>query len=69
MSVPTKGETFAKLVEYLRKAQEEAATLAHLNNADGDQMGRIIAKGWLGVSDVMNKIVHEVTQLATKGYQ
>lgn len=68
MSVPSKGEEFAKLIEYLRKAQESAAMLAHLNNADGDKMGALLARGWLGVEEMLKMTVHNVTKLATKGF-
>jgi hypothetical protein len=43
--------------------------LAHLNNADGDKMGALIARGWLGVEEMLKMTVHNVTQLATKGLQ
>jgi aromatic ring-cleaving dioxygenase len=69
MSIPTKSEEFAKLIEHLRKAQEASAMLAHLNNADGDKMGALIARGWLGVEEMLKMTVHNVTQLATKGLQ
>ena len=69
MAAPTKGEIFYKLIEHLRLAQEDAAMLAHLNNADGDKMGGVIAKGWLGISELIEKMVYHVTQLATKGFQ
>lgn len=64
MSIPTKSEEYSKLIEYLRKAQESCAMLAHLNNADGDKMGGLLATGWLGISEILKKIIHEVTQLA-----
>lgn len=67
-SVPTKGETFAKLTEHLRLAQEDAAMLAHLAN-DGDAKSRRIAIGWLGVSEQLKLTIHAVTSLATKGLQ
>jgi len=64
MSVPSKGESFAKLIEYLRKAQEEAATLAHLARANDD---RPMALGWLTVSELMKKQIYQITQMAMKG--
>ena len=66
MSVPTSGECFAKLIEYIRKAQEESAMLAHLANANDD---RVLAKGWLTVSELFKKMQRQVTGLATKGLQ
>lgn len=62
MSLPSRGETFSKLLEYLRKAQEEAATLAHLE-ADNDKFK---SQGWLAVSEMLGNTVRGVTRLATK---
>ena len=65
MSVPTKGDTFAKLIEHLRLAQEDAAMLAHLAHTETN--GRKLAIGWLGVENQLKLTVHAVTALATKG--
>ena len=62
MSVPTSGETFAKLVEHIRKAQEECATMAHLEKAN-DQHRR--AYMWLAVSENMKRLTDTVTKIAT----
>lgn len=64
MSIPTKSEEYAKLIENLRHAQENAAMLAHLNNADGDKMGNLLARGWLGVEELLKKMQHQIMQLA-----
>lgn len=64
MSVVTEGEEFAKLIEWVRKAQESAATLAHLNKANGYH-GK--ASQWLQVSENFKKINLVVTQVATSG--
>jgi hypothetical protein len=63
MSVPTKGEKFAELVEHLRLAEEAAAMLGHLH-ADED---KTMSHGWLGVSQLLNRTVKAVTDLATRG--
>jgi hypothetical protein len=68
MSIPTKGETFAKLLEHLRYAQEDAAMLAHLTN-EGDKMSQTLAKGWLGVSELLKKVQWQVTKLAKGSWQ
>lgn len=62
MSVPTQGEEFSKLIEHLRLAQEDAAMLAHLANAQSK--GRRLAIGWLAVEQQLKLTVHAVTQLA-----
>lgn len=66
MSVPTQGEAYARLMENLRYAQENAAMLAHLANANDD---RTMAMGWLSVSELFKKVQRQVTDLATRGMQ
>jgi hypothetical protein len=63
MSIPTTGEEFTKLIEHLRKAQEAAAMLSHLE-ADNST---ILSQGWLAVSEMLKTTVIKVTELATRG--
>lgn len=63
MSIPTRGEEYSKLIEHLRKGQESAAMLAHLVRDDS----KLTAQGWLAVSEMLKKVGHQVTKLATKG--
>lgn len=63
MSIPTKSETYAKLMEYLRKAQEESAMLQHLYSAEGDGPGLALGKGWFHVSEHLKKMLYTVTEL------
>lgn len=67
MSVPTQGETFSQLMEHIRKAQEAAAMLAHLHNAQ-DPNNRM-ALQWLAVSENFKKMQHTLTQLAMRKMQ
>ncbi len=69
MSVPTRGETYARLIEHLRLAQESAATMAHLHNADGDAPGMVLGRGWLNISELIRKMQFSVTELAKRGLQ
>ena len=61
MSIPTHGEEFAKLIEYLRKSQECCAMLSHLAQANDS---RTIGLGWLTVSEGLKRMQHNVTLLA-----
>lgn len=65
MSIPTKGEEFAKLIEHLRYAQENASMLAHLHRDDS----KLMAQGWLAVSEMLKLTQRNITLLATKGLQ
>lgn len=66
MSVPTRGEAYSQLIEWLRRAQEQSATLAHLYR-DDEGTGRTMAMGWLAVSEALKEMQRNVTLLATKG--
>ncbi len=66
MSLPSTGETFSKLLESLRMAQEHSATLSHLHN-DTDHKAKVMAMGWLAVSEALKEMQKQVTRLATKG--
>lgn len=67
MSLPTRAEKFAELIEYLRKGQEAAAWIAHLHT-ESDRMDNLLRKGWLGVSELLKRLVYQVTELAKKGF-
>ena len=66
MGVPTRGEVFARLIERLRYAQEDCAMMAHLIQAEdtGSPMDRLLARGWLGVEEMLKMTVHNVTKMA-----
>lgn len=61
MGIPTQGECYAKLMEHLRKAQEESSMMAHLNKADNRHK---LALAWLAVSEKFKAMQHQLTILA-----
>jgi len=63
MSIPTKGEEFSKIIEYLRKAQESMAMVAHIER----DAHPLVAKGWLAWSEQMGNIVKMVIKFAARG--
>jgi hypothetical protein len=64
--VPTSGESFAKMIHHIREAQEQAAVLAHLANANDD---RTMALGWLAVTEQLKRMCHNLTMMATRKMQ
>lgn len=66
---PTKGLVFAQLIEQLRLAQEAAALLGHLHNTEDNQMDKILAHGWLGISELLKRLTHRVTEMAKGSLQ
>lgn len=63
-SVPTQGEQFTKLLHHLRSAQDDAAMLAHLTRAQGSKKDHSVADGWIAVSELLKRLVYQVTELA-----
>jgi hypothetical protein len=63
VSVPTKGEKYAELIEHLRLAQEAAAMLAHLS-ADESHNIKI---GMLNISETLRLIGMQATYLVALG--
>jgi hypothetical protein len=69
MSIPTKGETYYRLMEHLRLAQEDAAMLMHLENAEGGGPGTVLSRGWWNVTENLKKMQGLITSLAKRGLQ
>jgi hypothetical protein len=64
MSVPTQGEQFAKLIEHLRAAQDTSAMLAHLTRSmSGSRKDKAVADGWIAVSELLKRMIYQVTAL------
>lgn len=68
MSVPTRGEEYTKLMEWLHRAQESASMLAHLYR-DDPSTGRAMATGWLTISEGLKLMQKNVTDMAQRGLQ
>lgn len=66
---PSRGLVFAKLCDSLREAQDSAAMLAHLHNTEGNDMDKLLARGWLGIEELLKRMVHQVTALAASKLQ
>jgi hypothetical protein len=66
MTVPTEGETYAKMMHHLREVQDCCATLAHITRANDES---VVANGWLHFSEYFKKVQQSVTKLAMKGLQ
>lgn len=56
--------TYSRLCEHLRLAAEAAYTLGHLRKANGDDL---ISSGFLGIGQLLERAVTQVTKLATGG--
>lgn len=67
--IPTRGDTFAKLLHHMRESQDCAAMMAHLHNTEANDMDKVLAHGWLGIEELLKRLAHQVTQLAMRKMQ
>lgn len=70
MNVPDRGMLFQRLIEHLRLAQEDAAMIAHLHQANSSVLirgaadkERVHAMGWLTVSEGLKLMQANVIKL------
>jgi len=56
--------TYSRLTEHLRLAAEACYALGHYKKANGDEL---IGSGFLGIGQLLERMVTQVTALATKG--
>ncbi len=67
--VPTRGDAYAKLIHHLSEAADQAAVLSHLHNTEDTQMEKLMAKGWLGVHELIMRMMTQITKLAMNKFQ
>ncbi len=62
--VATRSESYTKLIHHLIECQELCAVMAHLHNTEDNNMDQLLAKGWLGMSELFKRMKGQVTELA-----
>jgi len=67
--VPTRGDAFSKLLWHLNEAADQAAVISHLHATEGSQMENLMAKGWLGVHEMLLMIRAKITEMAKNKFQ
>jgi len=65
----TRGEAFAKLIHHLDEAADQAAIISHLHNTEGLEMESLMAKGWLGVHQMLLMVRDKITTMAKDKFQ
>lgn len=62
--LPTRGLTYAKMLDHLRETEELMILMAHLVKAEGTLADEALANGWLLMAQMHEKIRHKVTEMA-----
>ena len=60
----SESATYSVLTEHLRLAAEAAYILGHLRKANGDEL---IGTGFLGIGQLLERVVPQITKLASRG--
>jgi len=61
--LPTRGLTYAKLLENLRECQELTAMMAHLVKAEGTVADEALGNGWIVISELLKRLTDKVTAM------
>ena len=67
--VPTRAEAYSKLIHHLSEAADQAAVLSHLHNTEDSELDRLVAKGWLGIHELILRTRTQITKLAANKFQ
>jgi hypothetical protein len=62
--LPTRGVTYAKLLDHLREAEECMILMAHLVKAEGTIADEALGNGWLLMAQMHERIRRKVTEMA-----
>lgn len=65
----TRGETFAKLTELLREAEECCYVLAHLQATEDGYKDKFLVHGWRGIGQMQAMIRAKVVELGKGSIQ
>jgi hypothetical protein len=64
----TKSEAFSKLIHHLNEAADQAAIISHLHNTEDSAMDKLLAKGWLGVHEMLLRARTQITKAAMTSF-
>lgn len=62
--VPSRAMVYSKLLDHVRECQDLTALMGHLHNTEASDMDKLLAKGWLGMSEMFKLTAYQITELA-----
>lgn len=65
----TRGECFAKVLDLLDQLRDQVIVMSHLHNTETNDTDKILAKGWLGMSELLGRLREQFTKLAMRKLQ
>jgi len=67
--VVTKGECLTKIMYHIDELQGLYATYAHLLNTEDNDMDKLLARGWLGMSELVKMQKKKIIEMAQGKFQ
>lgn len=64
MTVPTRGETFTKIIHHLDELSAQCANMSHLHNTEDSAKDLALARSWLMVVEMLRRFRASVIDLA-----
>ena len=64
----TRSEAYSKLMHHLIEAADQAAVLSHLHNTEASPMDQLVAKGWLGIHQLLLLTRDNIIKLAANKF-
>lgn len=64
--VATKGEAFTKLLYHLDEARDMAAVISHLHNTEDSEMDKLLARGWIGIAELLKMQREHIVKMAQR---
>jgi len=64
--LPSEADTYARLMDHLRRAAQDAFTLGHIIKAQGSAH-EVKGQGFLAIGEMLELTAKKVTDLATRG--
>lgn len=61
---PSREATFVKILALVDELMEQFAIMGHLHNTEDSNKDRLLAKGWLGMVELFQRIRHQIVALA-----
>ena len=60
----SRADTSMKILDLLDQILDQTAVMAHLHNTEGNDMDKLLAKGWLGMHEMFKLIRWQLLEMA-----
>ncbi len=61
---PSRSDTAMKIIDLIDQLLDQTAVMAHLHNTEGNDMDKLIAKGWLGIHEMFKIVRWQLVEMA-----